>query len=63
MKLTTTDTAFHALEAAANRKHRKNATTVDVPIEALRALIADHVTMVAACKRSIEPGEDQRSLA
>lgn len=63
MKLATTDTQFHGLESAVNRKHRKNASTVPVDIEALRALIADHVTMVAAVKKTLEPGADQRSLA
>lgn len=68
MKLKTTDTEFHALEAALNSRAAVN---VPVPKEALRHLLDDHCTLLAVARgpaikggkgHTIEAGPDQASL-
>lgn len=67
MKLATTDTEFNMLELAT----AKRGELVRVPMVALRHLLADHCTLLAAATgpvsrggkgHSIERGPDQASL-
>jgi hypothetical protein len=60
IKLDTTDSEFSALEMALE----KRGSMVRVPVMALRHLVYDHVTLLAAARKgnTVEAGTDQASL-
>jgi hypothetical protein len=70
MKIEITDTQFHTLERILDNV-RKGSQQASFPVDAVRALVRDHVTLYQAATGPVHkggkghvvvPGEDQRSL-